>query len=442
MMKLKILVYIFMLFGVCHVANAQSLSGVKKVNVGDDIPDYPLKNIINYPVNEVNLNTFKGKILILDFWTFGCSACVASWPKLMKLQDEFKDKIQIMLVNVYETENKVTDYIQKQEKIGGYKLNLPVACGDKTLKEFFPHDLVPHVVFIDQQGKVKYIAEGRYLNEKTIQNMLENKNDTIPEKTDDFSGINWTKPLFINGNMGKLDTVANLNFTTLITPYSSEVLGVSSIEGYKELSMSCGFMGNTSLKDMYRILYGRSGDMTQAITNSRVWFKNMDSVKMVSKINDVFQPKNLYTIQVWANKYIAPDLLRQKMISDLDLYFGLKTSMGKQKKMCLVISRSKRPLTVYKSGDRVLKMGKTTINVNQITMQELIDGFYLNPTFYRLPYPLVDETGFKGKLGAIYYKTTDRILDYKVLGEELAKHGLKFSIQERETNVLIISKAE
>lgn len=412
----------------------------KKVNIGDKVPDYILRNMINYPDSTVNLLDFKGKILVLDFWATSCSACLASWPKLIQLQEKFKDQIQIITVNANENTEKIRATISKQEKIHKYQMTLPVAIGDRQLMKLFPHASLPHVIMIGQNQIVSYIINGYELNELTIQNMLEGKQIDFYEKTDRFE-MDYGKPLFINGNFGpKNKTGSNIMLSTMITPYLPDVFSIAYVGASKKQNMAWGFLGNYALKDMFRILYGKGGGVALAVPNSRVVFRNLDSSKYVMTLDGIIRQENRYTIQLIGKKYITTEDINKKMIADLELWFGLKTGWERQKKTCVVISRNNNPLPIIQSGKGVLRMGDTWFDVNYVTMEKLIDKIALHIGWFRnAPYPIVDETGFKGVLGAIRFKT-DKVIDYQTLKEALAEHGLDLSIKERELDVMVIAK--
>jgi len=42
--------------------------------------------------NEVSLDNYRGKVLLLDFWATWCGPCLAEMPNIKKCYDEFKDK--------------------------------------------------------------------------------------------------------------------------------------------------------------------------------------------------------------------------------------------------------------------------------------------------------------------------------------------------------------
>lgn len=409
-------------------------SVLSKLNIGDQVPVYTFKNLINYAESDPKITDFKGKILILDFWSFGCTACVASWPKLMELQQEFKEQIQIVLVNVYEDKEKVKAFIKNHEKSSGYKMTLPISCGDSELKLLFPHQLVPHVVFIDQNGLVKYITESLYLNKEVLKNILNKKEMIIPLKTDEYPNIQRAKPLFINGNVADQERGAGVVWSSVINPYSANILSVSTFGRSK--GRSYGWIANHAIKDALRILYGKGKNALTAIPNSLVQFKHIDSSEFVKKIDDVFQPNNCFTIQVTAERELTLDQIKRKMISDLELCFGISTGWIKEKKQCLVLSRSNYDLATFKSGQTSLSVSRHAVNLNGVSVEELIDHLSIG-IFSRTNLPIVDETNFNGRLGIIRFKG-DELNDYKTMSQFLTKYGLMLSVQEREVKMLTI----
>ncbi|MES2454439.1 MAG: TlpA disulfide reductase family protein [Bacteroidota bacterium] len=437
----KIIVCFFLSIVIGNNAIAQQTpASVQKLNIGDTLPKYPLK-MMNYPEYTADLQDFKGKILILDFWESSCLSCLESWPKLIKLQDQFKDKIQILTINAHEDQKKIKEVISRQERIYNYKMTLPVSFGDPKIKQLFPYFSLPHIVFIDEDQVVKYIAAGWDLNEITIQNMIDRKVMNIGEKTDNY--LNRYKQLYTLNNVGKNDQGQNVLVSTIITPYAPELDGVGTIESRSK--KSTGYFGNHSLKDLLRIVYGRGSSLLGAVPNSRVVFKDLDSSKYVPIIDGIRQTQNSYTIQVIAMKYLSPDQIKWKIYNELSSYFDIKAYWGRQKKMCLVISRNKFPIHEYQEGSstwRAYTIGTTLLKMNKISMQNLVDMMDLQCRQLGIVgFPVIDETNFKGFLGMIEFESPNKVIDYQVLSKELAKYGLHFSFEERDVDVLIISKA-
>src|SRR3982750_1930189 len=67
--------------------------------IGDRMPALKVKNVFNYDRDWINFDDFKGKLVIVDFWSFGSTACFTSFPKMEELQNRFGDRIRVILVN-------------------------------------------------------------------------------------------------------------------------------------------------------------------------------------------------------------------------------------------------------------------------------------------------------------------------------------------------------
>lgn len=438
-MTTKFKYFIWLLICLIHVQTAfsQQNNTLERIPIGSQVPDFTFKHLINMPKDSVNLNSFKGKVLILDFWDSYCLSCIQSWPKLLKLQEKYKDKLQILLINTREDEQKIKALLKKRDQNFDHKMDLPIAFGDKELDAFFPHQSIPHVVWIDADGKVKYISGGDYLGEETLENMINRKDQEIPEKTDTYLDVKWSKPLFMKGNGGNGEHAV---YTSVLSKYTPGLTATAIFNHKKDHSY--GVLSNGSVKDMVRFLYGtgRSDDgtlLSKRVPSSRVVFQT-DSADYVPYINGIRQQKNVYTLQITAGQDIPIEKMKAMMIADLLRNFQLKVTWEKQRKMCLVISQSNTPIKVYESGEKLAGIQDFKIGLNAVTIQEFTETLInINNFYYNLPYPIVNETNFEGKLGSIAVETN--ITDINKLSKALNKYGMRLSIAERETDVLVIS---
>jgi len=64
------------------------------VKINAPAPDFTLKDLNG---NKVTLSNYRGKVVILNFWSTTCGPCLAEIPSLVILQREFKDQGLVIL---------------------------------------------------------------------------------------------------------------------------------------------------------------------------------------------------------------------------------------------------------------------------------------------------------------------------------------------------------
>ncbi len=138
---------------------------------GLDLPDYgqapDFKDISSW-INtdkDINMNDLKGKVVLIDFWTYSCINCIRTLPHVTSWYEKYKDQ-GLVIIGVHSPEfafEKDLDNVKTAVK--RYGINYPVALDNNfgTWKNYDNHYWPAHYL-IDQNGNIRYyhFGEGKY----------------------------------------------------------------------------------------------------------------------------------------------------------------------------------------------------------------------------------------------------------------------------------------
>jgi len=101
---------------------------------------------------DVSLSSFKGRVILLDFWATWCEPCKMEIPWFAEFQTKYGAKgFQAIGVSVDDTAEKLKPYVAK------YKINYPVLQGlnhDDIQNAYGPLWGIPVTVVISRDGKI------------------------------------------------------------------------------------------------------------------------------------------------------------------------------------------------------------------------------------------------------------------------------------------------
>jgi thiol-disulfide isomerase/thioredoxin len=108
--------------------------------------DFTLKDMHGV---DVNLASFKGKVILLNFWATWCGPCRAEIPSLVELQEQYADDLVVLGLSVDDTAEKLLPYAAE------FKMNYPVLVGngrEDVQEAFGPLFGIPVSVIIGRDG--------------------------------------------------------------------------------------------------------------------------------------------------------------------------------------------------------------------------------------------------------------------------------------------------
>jgi thiol-disulfide isomerase/thioredoxin len=121
----------------------------------------------------------KGKVVLVDFWTYSCINCLRSLPYIRAWADKYKDS-GLVVIGVHTPEFEFEQQLPNVEKaVRKFGITYPVALdSDKAIWDAFHNEYWPAHYFLDVNGKIRYahFGEGDYdRSEQWIQELLKER---------------------------------------------------------------------------------------------------------------------------------------------------------------------------------------------------------------------------------------------------------------------------
>jgi len=141
------------------------------LSVGIEAPDFTVLGTDGAPVK---LSSFKGKVVVLDFWATWCGPCQASLPHLQKLYEEFRDKnVAFLAINVWDDKQAYEKWIAAKKQY-----SFPIALDPAGRKKpnvpstLYKVSGIPTSYVIDAEGKVAGSFVGYDDGDQRMDDML------------------------------------------------------------------------------------------------------------------------------------------------------------------------------------------------------------------------------------------------------------------------------
>jgi thiol-disulfide isomerase/thioredoxin len=124
----------------------------------------------------------RGKVVVVDFWTYSCINCLRALPYVQGWYDKYKDH-GLVVIGVHAPEfafEKDTNNVRRA--VADLKITYPVAMdNDYAIWQAFNNQYWPAHYFIDASGKIRghHFGEGNYEeSEDTIRKLLSDAGNT------------------------------------------------------------------------------------------------------------------------------------------------------------------------------------------------------------------------------------------------------------------------
>lgn len=192
-------------------AASPAVAGMESVNQPTPAPEISTTGewLNSSPLTSKDI---KGKVVLIDFWTYSCINCLRTLPYIKSWYEQYKDK-GFVVIGVHAPEFDFEKSKANVEKaIRRFEIPYPVVQdNDHILWNRFQNQYWPAHYLINKQGQIVYthFGEGNYdVTEKAIRTLLEEIGDMAksPVKPDGYTSNQTPETYLGTSREARLDT--------------------------------------------------------------------------------------------------------------------------------------------------------------------------------------------------------------------------------------------
>lgn len=128
--------------------------------IGDPMANFTLTDI-DGNTHELYEILKEKKVVLLNFWFYGCGPCAVEFPALNAAYKNYAEVAEVLAINDYPNENE--SHVEGYESYRGFTLDMPLfkaEYGSEVSLDRFPAGAYPTTVVIDRYGMVSLIHTG------------------------------------------------------------------------------------------------------------------------------------------------------------------------------------------------------------------------------------------------------------------------------------------
>jgi thiol-disulfide isomerase/thioredoxin len=440
---MKFLCALFLLLIVGQFGYGQQT--LTQLKVGDKMPEVMLTNIRNYSKKTAPFSSFKKQLTIIDFWGKGCPPCIGAFPKMEDLKNQFKDKLEILLVT-RDSDAELKLLFENSANLKATKL--PIVIGDRVLHDLFPHTGIPYHVWIDSNGVVLAANNAFITTSNNIQNFLDHGQANFLS----YEG---------NTNKGLRESPIIDRLKALERPFDRiKSYSILTKKNYTQSGSRSGLLVDSNGVQLggYMINNGAIINLFQCTLSESV-FETIVEAKKPGNLVKYYEElanqdslanwydENIYCYETkfpasFENLSVKERILKGKAYirQDLERYFSITSFIEKRDMKCLVLFAKNNLDNLRSKGEEGIgirektKEGVLIMNNKLIgDISQIINNEYF-PAKNRI---IIDETNYKGKIDL---QINLKNKDLEAFRLELNKYGLDFREEIRPLNCLVLKE--
>lgn len=197
----------------------------------------------------LTISDLKGKVVLVDFWTYSCINCVRTLPYLTNWYDKYHNQ-GFEIIGVHTPEFQFEhDANNVQQAIKMYNIKYPVALdNDYSTWKAYGNQYWPAEYLIDAKGVIRrtHFGEGEYdQTEQAIQALLKENGQNVSSGLSNIADQTPTQSISPESYLGEKRMLYEI-------PDGKTALGLQNFPEQKTITLNhFGFSGNWNIADEY-----------------------------------------------------------------------------------------------------------------------------------------------------------------------------------------------
>ena len=439
----KLLFTIFFLCAAKLGFSQPSIAPVRELKIGDTLPDFVVSRLISGPDKGATTGAlYRRGLLLIDIWATYCGGCIDEMPRLDSLAEKFAGRVSVLSVTP-EDSSKVTAFFKKRTDLGISHLN--IVTSDTVLQQYFKCKLIPHLVWIDQLGVIRFITSEAELDEYNVSDFINHKPLQMVLKHDVLH-FEFLKRFHVDDSAYKYRSIISGFADSLsTTDLTNSGLG-------KRFSAQ-----NMTIMSLYWIAY--TNQLNSIVNWSRVELHTRDSMKFIWPTENRgafmrsryhhpggrygwefynWKKDNLYCFDFELPKFTDLATFSKYLNQDLERVFHVHLSTRKKKIPCQVLEKTDC------SGCKVPKLSKDSLSWYEtkgsrilLHNMRILDFLLLKQESFPGD-PFINKTGLNG-----YYDMELEIkdtthFDMSTIIEALGQYGIRCTRKTKPYPILVL----
>jgi len=404
------------------------------MEIGKPAPEFTIHNVTHFTAKQIASKDLMGKWTIFDFWSRGCATCIEAFPKVNKLQLEFSNGIQFLLVASNDRVHGTGVQAFYERFARNYSLVIPSAY-DSALFTQFGVSALPHIAIIDPKGIVRAVTTSENLTSANLKRMIQGDMPYFrlhPSMMDSDSEMKL-RPDLVSSEQ---DPSVN-EFRSVFSKWNPNQpiqvqlsIAAHSAEGYFRTTQ-------TALNKLYNIAYAGASDWSfnDPLYKEYCTYPIIETTDSIPFKIDFNRSEGLYNYSITVPREHANTTdIQRAMQLDLQKYFGydVKTEIRMMPCYELVKLPGKTSLTAASNTVTKVKNNYTGVEIVNGTVNQLVRTI---SSYHFDKRPFFDNTGITENIDL----TLDVVVtDFEALRKSLNKHGLDLVKKVRPIKVIVI----